>query len=120
MRRNKPYHAAGHIGHEKLSWLRSLMDDNVTLEHAYHEIHRRHFEGRAAASTVEALMLGLRERGTAALKETPVQRRLEALSESQLHEVCERLQRLKPEIARAWTADEVVTLVEAWAVCHGR
>ena len=97
-------------------------DDNlaVSLERAYAEIHRHHFKGRAAASTVEALMLGLRQRGTAALKKGPAQSRLGQLSEPQLHEVCARLQKLNPDIARAWTADEVVVLVERWAACHGR
>jgi hypothetical protein len=73
----------------------------------------------AAASTVEALMLGLRERGTKALVGSKVVRRLSELSEEQLHEVCGRLQRLKPEIARAWEPDEITVLLDAWNVCHG-
>ena len=100
--------------------LAALMDDGVTLEKARHEIHQQHFAGRAAASTVEALMLGLRERGTAALKEPKVRGRLNALSEQQLHEVCGRLQRLSPEITRAWTADEVRRLLAAWMAQNGR
>ena len=104
---------------DKLVWPRELLDDSVSLAAAYYRIHQHHFAGRAAASTIEALMLGLRERGTAALKEPPVQRRLDALSEAQLHEVCDRLQKLKPEIARAWTAHELVELVELWAAGHG-
>jgi len=75
-------------------------------------------EARAAASTVEALMLGLRERGTPALKELKVRRRLGELSESQLHEVGARLQALKPEIARAWTAADIERLVETWVAHH--
>jgi hypothetical protein len=117
---DRPYHASGQAGHEKLRWLRALVDDNVTLAAAYHAIHREHFEGRAAASIVEALMLGLRERGVAALKEAPVQQRLAALSESQLHEVCERLQKLKTEIARPWAPDEVRQLLEMWIGPYGR
>jgi hypothetical protein len=105
---------------KQLAFLRGLMGDNVTLERAHYEIHKRHFAGRAAASTVEALMLGLRARGIAALKEAPVRRRLSELSEQQLHEVCARLQRLKPEIAKAWSGDEVRLLIKAWAACHGR
>ena len=108
------YHGAG----DKPAFLRGLMDDNVSLTQACHAIHQGHFDGRAAAATVEALMYSLRERGLAALKEASVQRRLAALSEAQLHEVAQRLERLKPEIARAWTADEVVRLVGA--ACHGR
>ena len=99
---------------DKLVWPRELLDDSVSLAAAYYRIQQHHFAGRAAASTIEALMLGLRERGTAALK-----RRLDALSEAQLHEVCDRLQKLKPEIARAWTAHELVELVELWAAGHG-
>ena len=119
MQQNKvPYHAHG--DRDKLVWPRELLDDSVSLAAAYYRIQQHHFAGRAAASTIEALMLGLRERSVAALKEAPVQQRLAALSEPQLHEVCERLQRLKPEIARAWTAGEVVQLVEAWAAGHGR
>jgi hypothetical protein len=69
----------------------------------------------AAASTVEALMLGLRERGAAALEESKVRRRLGDLDEVQLREVGVRLQKLKPEIAEAWDADAVVSLVSTWA-----
>ena len=71
---------------------------------------------RAVASTVEALMFELRG-GTRVLSETACTRRLSVLSEQQLHEVCARLQRLK--IARAWTPDEIATLVEKWNGCHG-
>jgi hypothetical protein len=109
----------GRIDRDKLRWLHALLDDNVSLPKAYAEVHQWHFEGRAAASTVEALMLGLRERSVAALREAPVQERLAALSEPQLHEVCARLQRLKPEIAKPWPPDEVRLLLEAWAICHG-
>jgi hypothetical protein len=68
----------------------------------------------AVLATVEALMLGLRERGTVALQESKVRNRLAQLSESQLVEVGDRLQRLKPEIARAWSADEIGTLIGVW------
>ena len=44
-------------------------------------------QGRAAAATVEALMFCLRVRGTAALKEPKVSRRVSELSEPQMHEV---------------------------------
>src|SRR5215470_11144214 len=59
----------------------------------------------APQTTVEALMLGLRERGAKALSEPVVQRRLSELSDDQVIEVGNRLQRT--EIARAWTAAEV-------------
>jgi|SRR5215470_16190460 len=145
MRQNKPYHAAGHIGHDKfgddtfaaacraadakraserpderLEFLRELMDDNVSLVAAQAAMYARHFEGRAAAATVEALMYSLRERGTAALKEAPTRPRLRQLSEEQLREVAGRLQRLKPHIAKAWTADEVDHLLETWDLLRGQ
>jgi len=147
MRQNKPYHAVGHLGHDKfgddtfaagcrsadakraarkrtseddyLDFLHELMCDDVSLERTYYAIHDKHFKGRAAAATVEALMYSLRERGTAALKEAPTQRRLGALSVEQLREVAARLQRLKPHIAKAWTADEVDHLLERWDALHG-
>jgi hypothetical protein len=45
-------------------------------------------------------------------------RRLWELSETQLHEVCARLQNFNPTIARPWTADEVAALVKIWAKSH--
>lgn len=80
-----------------------------SLERAYTEVHRAHFRGRVAESTVEALMFSLREHGIAAVRS-----RLAQLSEQQLIEVGDRLQRLKPKIARAWSADEVEKLIGAW------
>ena len=46
---------------------------------------------RAAASTIEALMFSLRERGAAALSEKVTQSRLAELSTDQIHIVIERL-----------------------------
>jgi hypothetical protein len=72
----------------------------------------------AAASTVEALIFELRD-GIDALPANPERlRRLWELSETQLHEVCARLQNFKPTIARPWTADEVAALVKIWAKSH--
>jgi hypothetical protein len=72
-----------------------------------------------AQSTVEALVLGLRE-GVAALATHPDrQQRLSELSRSQLSEVCERLQNFKLHIAPAWTSDEVQALVAIWGATHG-
>jgi hypothetical protein len=76
---------------------------------------RRH---GAPQPTVEALMYSLRTRGVKALEESSTRRRLSDLREQQLHEVCGRLQRLKPEIARAWTSDEITILVDRWNGCH--
>ena len=102
---------------QRLARLRKLMADDVSLERAHHALQQHHFQGRAAAATVEALVFGLRERGTAALREAKVRRRIGELSEQQLHEVCGRLQKLNPEMP--WSADKVERLVEAWAACHG-
>ena len=63
--------------------------------------------------TIEALMFSLRERRTKALEEPDIKRRLSELSDEQLIEVGNRLQRLKPEIARKWTAEEVGILCQA-------
>jgi hypothetical protein len=89
---------------------RALMDDSISLERVWRDLNST--PGRAAESTVEALMYSLRGRGTAALKEPATRRRLGELSDNQLTEVGTRLQRLKPEIARAWTAGEVETLMK--------
>lgn len=67
----------------------------------------------APQPTVEALMYSLRERGTKALEEADTKRRLSSLSDRQVIEVGNRLQKLKPEIARAWSAAEVATLFQA-------
>lgn len=63
--------------------------------------------------TVEALMHSLRTRGTKALSEPDTRRRLSELSDDQVIEVGNRLQRLKPEIARRWTSEEVGILFQA-------
>jgi hypothetical protein len=56
-------------------------------------------------------MFGLRD-GIDALPTKPERlRRLWELNETQLHEVCARLQNFKPTIARPWTAAEVTALV---------
>jgi hypothetical protein len=69
--------------------------------------------------TVEALMFSLRERSTKALEEADTKRRLGELAEPQLHEVCARLQRLKPHIAPAWPPEQITVLIDAWDSCHG-
>jgi hypothetical protein len=89
---------------QDLARLRRQLADDISIT-------ANHFKGRAAASTVEALMFSLRERGIPALDEPDTRRRLSQLNDSQLLEVAARLQKLKPEIARAWSADEVETLM---------
>jgi hypothetical protein len=97
--------------------LLALLDPKVSLEQAQRRLFQRRRDG-AAASTVEALMFGLRD-GIDALPAKPERlRRLWELSETQLDEVCARLQNFKPEIARPWMADEVAALVSIWAKSH--
>jgi transposase len=99
-----------------LELLRQLMRDDISLERAWHELNAAHVRGRAAQSTVEALMFSLRSGGLKALDEPDTQHRISELSEEQLHEVGGRLQALK--IVRAWTAADIERLVETWVVCH--
>jgi hypothetical protein len=90
-----------------LANLRQLRADGVSLDRTWHE----RAPGRAADLTVEALMFSLRECGVAALNEPDTQRRLVGLSKAQVVEVATRLQKLKPQIARAWTDSEIKTLI---------
>jgi hypothetical protein len=95
---------------------RRLLDENVSLERAWSETQAS--RGRAAASTVEALLYSLRT-GGAALACPHARRRLAELAEAQLHEVSARLQTFQPKIARAWTPIEVELLVAVWSDLHG-
>jgi hypothetical protein len=95
----------------------ALLDRAISLEQAQRRLSERHRSG-AAASTVEALMFGLRD-GIHALPTSPERlRRLSELNADQLKEVCARLQNFKPTIARPWTADEVAALVRIWGKSH--
>jgi hypothetical protein len=96
---------------ERLKRLRNLLKDSTPFSAAYYEIARR--DGGAPQPTVEALMYALRKGGSA-LNESSNLRRLGELSERQLHEVCARLQKFKPHIARAWTPAEIEALVVTW------
>jgi hypothetical protein len=93
-----------------------LLDENVSLQRAWSEIHDA--PSRAAASTVEALMYSLRA-GGAGLDCPHARRRLAELSEAQLHEVSARLQKIQPNIARPWTPVEAEMLVAVWVNLHG-
>jgi hypothetical protein len=64
----------------------------------------------AAPTTIEALMLSLRS-GTDALARPDVLYRLSELDDKQLLRVAVRLQEFKPEIAPAWTPEQVEILV---------
>jgi hypothetical protein len=100
--------------------LLALLDPKVSLERAWHELNS--LKNRAASPTIEALMMGLRERGISALTEPKVRRRLSECDEQQVAEVGNRLQKLKPEVLRlgkgklhrGWTAEEVEILLQTW------
>jgi len=101
---------------EEIVWLRRLMDDNVSLDSAWHELHGR--RSAAAASTVEALVFGLREGLVALSKNLDRLRRLSELNAEQPRGVCERLQNFQPHIATAWTPKEVEALAVIWSKRH--
>jgi hypothetical protein len=70
-------------------------------------------DGGAPQPTIEALMFSLGERGTKALEGSATKLRLSKLSDQQVIEVGDRLQKLKPEIARAWSIEDVKLLLRA-------
>jgi hypothetical protein len=100
--------AAVEIEPDRLARLHRLMERNVSLDRAWAELNDT--SGRAADASVEALMFRLRSRGVSALEEPDTLRRLSQLSDAQLREVAVRLQKLKPEIAPAWTPEQVEAL----------
>jgi hypothetical protein len=93
---------------ERLTQLRRLMSDNVSLDRACHELNSARCLD-APQATVEALMFSLRE-GVAAFERRETLRRLSELSNEQVLEIATRVQRFKPEIAPAWTPEEVQAL----------
>src|SRR5262249_31115176 len=107
------------IAPDDLQRIRALLAPEISLTRAYAEISARHTRDRAAASTVEALMYSLRERGVKARDEPDTRRRLVQLDDSQVLEVAGLLQRLKPEIAPAWSADEVEQLLQLRETLNG-
>jgi len=102
----------------RIARLRKLMADDVSLDHAWRKLNAAKISGRAARSTVEALMFSLRN-GVNALGRPDVLRRLSELSDMQIREVAVRVQRFKPHIAPAWTAENVRVLLAARSKIHG-
>jgi hypothetical protein len=90
---------------------RLLADDDISYERAYYETLR---DGSAPEATIDALVYSLR-RGINELTSPDAKRRLSELSEDQLRAVCERLRNFKPEIAPAWTPEEVEALTVIWS-----
>jgi hypothetical protein len=108
--RGRPVNEGGDA--ERLAHLSRLLDPNVSLGRAYHGMNQRRRDGEAQ-TRIEALMLSLRSRGVQALGEPDALRRLGDLNHSQLRRVAVRLQKLTPEIARAWQPEDIEVLIAA-------
>src|SRR6516164_11110842 len=104
--------AAARPQDHRLERLRRLLESEVSLERAWHELNRG--DGQAPQATVEALVYGLR-RGVEELTKPDALQRLSQLSQAQLLEVCERLQNFKPNIASVWPPEEVEAIVSIWS-----
>ncbi len=78
----------------------------MPIEALWYELNKR---TEAADSTIEALMLSLR-RGVNALSEPKTLSRLSELTDQQLIEVMTGVQKFNPEIAPAWTTEQVKAL----------
>jgi hypothetical protein len=89
---------------------RRLLADDISLERAYYEILR---DRPAPESLIDALVFSLRQ-GPGELTQPDTLRRLSALDADQLEAVCLRVQEFKPEIAPAWSAEDVDLLISAW------
>jgi hypothetical protein len=100
----------------RLDRLCRLLEDDVQLERAYHEIMRARPTPEA---TVDALVYSLR-RGVNELTNADTLHRLSGLDEGQLKAVCHRVQNLKPEIATPWSSVEATTLIAKWRELRGR
>jgi hypothetical protein len=87
-----------------------LANDDISYERAYETLRDR----SAPEATIDALVYSLR-RGINELTSPDAKRRLSELSEDQLRAVCERLRNFKPEIAPAWTPEEVEALTVIWS-----
>ena len=103
----------------RLKKLRQLMDDNVSPERADAEIRAGRLRGRAAETTVEALMFSLRD-GVAALGKPNTLRRLSELSDAQLRDVAVRLQKFKAHIAKPWSPADVEVLFATRSKVRGQ
>jgi hypothetical protein len=107
--------AAARSQDPRLTRLRRLLEDDVSLERAYAEFMR---ERPTPEATVDALVYSLR-RGIAELTEPDTLRRLSELDKAQLKAICRRLQNFKPEIAPPWSPKDVAALIAKWRELHG-
>jgi hypothetical protein len=78
----------------RLDWLRSLLEPNVSLDQAWHELNAAHLHVRADDCTVEAVAYSLRTNGLDALVANC--ERLARFSDQQLRDVIVRLKRAQP------------------------
>jgi tRNA A37 N6-isopentenylltransferase MiaA len=108
---NKNHQSAAKIEPERLQRLPRLMANDLSLEQAWSELNHQRRRGEAAATTVEALMFGLR-RGVGALKELATRPRLSELNKDQVCEVYRRVQQFKH--APAWTEADADSLLDVW------
>lgn len=83
--------------------------DAMNLDQLSFALNDQRRFGRAAYSTVEAVMYELRTHGVAQLSKPNCQRRLSELSNDQVREVIERLHRMRPTYP-AITDDLLLTL----------
>jgi hypothetical protein len=88
-----------------------MKNTSTSLERAWSDLNRG--DGRTPEALVEALMFSLR-RGVGELTKPDTLRRLLGLNEQQLEAICLRAQEFRPEIAPAWSADDVDLLISAW------
>jgi hypothetical protein len=95
---------------KRLARLCQLMEPEVALDRAWHEINRCR---PASRSTVDALMLSLR-RGIDELVKPETLQRLSLLDEGQIEEICLRVQAFQPAIAPAWAAEDADLLISVW------
>jgi hypothetical protein len=72
----------------------------------------------APQATVEALMYSLR-RGVGELTKPDTLRRLTAIDQDQLKEVCCRVQNFNSDIAAPWSREEAAALVSKWGKLRG-
>jgi hypothetical protein len=95
---------------KRLARLRRLMADDISIDRARHELEA---DRTAPKATVDALMFSLR-RGIDELTQPSTLRRLSTLDESQLEDVCLRVQAFQPRIATIWSAADADLLISAW------
>jgi hypothetical protein len=93
---------------EEIRHFWALLD--MPIDTAWHHLNTR--RNGATDMTIEALMLSLR-RGPEVLGRSDTLNRLAQLDERQLIEVITRLQKFKPEIAPAWTREQLEILIAA-------